>query len=112
MSRALVAILFVAVALIGFSALAFADTPVRQAASAPQRTTTDMSSPTTLDPDDDNVAEELTYPWQDKTFSNDERRQIGYIVVFLCAAACTVSVRRTLRMRRYAAFGTQDRTQK
>jgi hypothetical protein len=71
--------------------------------------TTDLTSPTTLIPDDGDVAQELKYPWQDDTFSHDEQRQMGYILVFLFAIGGATGMRRMLRSRRYAAFAGKER---
>ena len=74
---------------------------ISSAPAPSSRTSPDLSSPTTLDPDDDNVAEELTYHWQNALYYQDERCQIGYILAFLCLVAASGYVRRVLHLRRY-----------
>jgi ABC-type transport system substrate-binding protein len=69
------------------------------------RTSTNLASPTTLDPDDDDVTQELTYHWQNRLYTNDERHQMAYIVIFLCAVAASTGARKIVRSRRCAAKG-------
>jgi hypothetical protein len=92
----------VALAIIGFVALWFlvslhAGKDANRANSPAPRAT----SPTMIDPDDDDVASELTYHWQNMRYWRDEQRQIVAIVVLLCACGCAGAMRRSNRLAKY-----------
>ena len=97
-----------AVLTLAMPGVAIAGTTSLPAPSKPLSTSVDMNSPTTFVPDDDNVAEELRYPWQNITFWRDEQRQIGYMVALLALASVAGITRKALRLRRYAGYSVKD----
>ena len=59
--------------------------------------------------DGDDDADELTYHWSNIRYGNDERRQMGYILIVLGALGSAASLRGGRRRRRAGRLDTGAR---